>query len=96
MLLLVATFDRKIVKEHFALTATFILALCISHPACSLFISMIVTHTLAYTYFGTIFKGIPRLLEEIIHSRECIVQKFVQKILQILSDLPASFTLIAF
>lgn len=96
MLLLVATFDRKIVQEHFALTARFILALCVSHPACSLFISMIVTHTLAYAYFGTVFKGIARLLEEIIHSRECIVQKFVRKVLQVLSDFPASFTSIDF
>lgn len=53
-------------------------------------------HTLAYTYFGTVFKGVARLLEEIIHSRQHTVQKFVQKIVQVLSDLSASFTLIAF
>lgn len=44
MLLLVATFDRRIVQEHFALTATFILALFVSHPACGLFISTTYTH----------------------------------------------------
>jgi len=41
---------------------------------------------LTYAYFGTVFTGIARLLEEIIHSWECVVQK--------LPDLPASFALI--
>lgn len=87
MLLLVATIDTMFVQECFGFTPRIILALCISHPPCGLFISVNAILTVTYTYYGTVFKR----HSQIAAGNYSFQGEYCTK----LGDLPASFTLIA-